>query len=117
MRGINFYHLENGDCPVQDYLDTLSNKQVEKAFFVLDLIENLDIVPSKFFKKLEATNDIWEARIQYGNNIFRLFGFFDGNSLIILNHAFTKKTRKTPAKEIKIAECRKKEYFTRRRSL
>jgi hypothetical protein len=25
MRKINFYHLENGDCPVQDYLDTLSN--------------------------------------------------------------------------------------------
>jgi hypothetical protein len=79
MRKINFYHLENGDCPVQDYLDTLSNKQVEKVFFVLDLIENLNIVPSKFFKKLEATDDIWEA------------------------------------KEIKIAECRKKEYFTRRR--
>ncbi len=115
MREINFYHLENGDCPVQDYLDSLSNKQVEKAFFVLDLIENFDIVPSKFFKKLEATDDIWEARIQYGNNIFRLFGFFDGNNLIILNHAFTKKTQKTPDKEIKIAERRKKEYFSRRR--
>jgi phage-related protein len=115
MRKINFFHLENGDCPVQDYLDTLSNKQVEKVFFVLDLIENLDIVPSKFFKKLEATDGIWEARIQYGNNIFRLFGFIDGNDLIILNHAFTKKTQKTPAKEIKIAECRKKEYFARRR--
>ena len=115
MREINFYHLENGDCPVQDYLDTLSNKQVEKVFFVLDLIENLDIVPSKFFKKLEATDDIWEARIQYGNNIFRLLGFLDGNELVIFNHAFTKKTQKTPAKEIKIAERRKKEYFSKRR--
>ena len=115
MRKINFYHLENGDCPVQDYLDTLSDKQVEKVFFVLDLIENFNIVPSKFFKKLEATDDIWEVRIQYGNNIFRLFGFFDGNDLIILNHAFTKKTQKTPEKEIKIAERRKKEYFSIRR--
>jgi phage-related protein len=115
MREINFYHLENGDCPVQDYLDSLSNKQAEKVFFVLDLIENFDIVPGKFFKKLEATEDIWEVRIQYGNNIFRLFGFLDGNDLVVLNHAFTKKTQKTPAKEIKIAECRKKEYFSRRR--
>jgi phage-related protein len=115
MLKISFYHLENGDCPVHDYLDTLSNKQVEKVFFVLDLIENLAIVPSKFFKKLEATDDIGEARIQYGNNIFRLLGFLDGNELIIFNHAFTKKTQKTPAKEIKIAECRKKEHFTRRR--
>ena len=44
MRKIIFYRLENGECPVQNYLDSLSNKQVEKVFFVLDLIENCDIV-------------------------------------------------------------------------
>jgi len=44
-----------------------------------------------------------------------LFGFFDGNELVVLNHAFTKKTKKTPKKEIKIAEQRKKDYFSRRR--
>ena len=111
MRKIIFYRLENGECPVQNYLDSLSNKQVEKGFFVLDLIENCDIVPSKFFKKLEATDDIWEARIQHGNNIFRLFGFFDGKDLVVLNHAFTKKTQKTPAREIKTAERRKNDYL------
>jgi phage-related protein len=40
-----------------------------------------------------------------------LFGFFDGDDLIVLNHAFTKKTQKTPKKEIKITAQRKKEYF------
>lgn len=115
MREISFYRLENGKCPVEDYLDTLSNKQVEKVFFVLDLIETIDLVPRKFFKKLEATNDIWEVRIQHGNNIFRLFGFLDGNALVVLNHGFTKKTQKAPQKEIKIAEQRKKDYFARRR--
>jgi len=115
MRKIFFYHLENGRCPVTDFLDSLSNKQVEKVFFVLDLIETLNIVPRKFFKKLEST-DLWEVRIQHANNIFRLLGFFDGNELIILNHAFTKKTQKTPQKEIKIAEQRKKDYFSRRLS-
>ena len=38
-----------------------------------------------------------------------------GNELVILNHAFTKKTQKTPKKEIKKAEQRKKEYFLQRR--
>lgn len=116
MKKIIFYNLENGECPVLNYLDSLSNKQVEKIFFVLDLIENFDIVPSKFFKKLEAADDIWEARIQFGNNIFRILGFCDGNDFIILNHAFTKKTQKTPDEEIKISERRKKEYFSTRRS-
>ncbi len=117
MRKILFYHFENGNCPIEDYLESLSNKQVEKVFFVLDLIENIDIVPRKFFQKLEATDDIWEVRIQHGNNIFRLLGFFDSNDLVVLNHAFTKKTQKIPKKEIKIAEQRKKDYFSRRRQV
>jgi phage-related protein len=74
MRKIIFYQLENGKSPVTDFLESLSNKQVEKVFFVLDLIETIDIVPRKFFKKLEST-DLWEVRIRYANNIFRLLGF------------------------------------------
>lgn len=65
MRKTIFYRFENGKCPVEDYLESLSNKQVEKVFFVLDLVENFDIVPRKFFKKLESTDDIWEVRVQY----------------------------------------------------
>ena len=114
MKKIIFYHLENGKSPVADFLESLTNKQVEKVFFVLDLIETIDIVPRKFFKKLEST-DLWEIRIQHANNIFRLLGFFDGNELIVINHAFTKKSQKTPKREIRIAEQRKKDYFSRRR--
>ena len=115
MREIIFYRTQNDKCPVEEFLNSLSNKQVEKVFFVLDLVENLNIVPRRFFKKLESTNHIWEVRIQYGGNIFRLLGFFDGAELVVLNHAFTKKTQKTPKKEIKIAEQRKKDYLTSRR--
>jgi len=100
MRKIIFYHLDNGKCPVQDYLNALSQKHIEKVFFVFDLIEQINIVPRKFFKKLEATDDIWEARVRHGNNIFRFLGFFDGNELVILTHAFTKKTQKRQKKKL-----------------
>ena len=70
MIAINFYRTEDNKCPVEEYLETLSNKQVEKVFFVLQLVESLDIVPRKFFKKLESTDNIWEVRVQLGNNIF-----------------------------------------------
>jgi phage-related protein len=115
MREISFYRLASGKCPVEEYLESLTTKQVEKVFFVLDLLETIDVVPRKFFKKLEATDDIWEVRIQHGNNIFRLLGFFDGNEIVVLNHAFTKKSRKAPKKEIQIAEQRKKDHFSSRR--
>jgi len=111
MRNIIFYRLKSGKCPVEDFFDSLTDKQFEKISFVLDLIEQLDIVPQKYFKKLKGTDDIWEVRIQYGNNIFRLLGFFDTKKVFVLNHAFTKKTQKTPVKEISLSEQRKTEYF------
>jgi phage-related protein len=111
MRKIKFYRLETGKCPVEEYFDSLTNKQFEKITFVLDIIEQLDIVPRKFFKKLQSTDEIWEVRVQQGNNIFRILGFFDGKDLVILNHAFTKKSQKIPQKEIATAEKRKRNYF------
>lgn len=92
-------------------MDSLTNKQFEKISFVLDLIEQIDIVPRKYFKKLRDTDDIWEVRVQHGNNVFRILGFFDSNDLVILNHAFTKKSQKIPKKEIVTAEKRKHNYL------
>ena len=49
--------------------------------------------------------------MQQGGNIFRLLGFFDGATLIILTNGFAKKTQKTPSEEIRLAEARKYDYF------
>ena len=111
MRNIIFYRLKSGKCPVEDFFDSLTDKQFEKIAFVLDLIEQLDIVPHAYFKKLKGTDDIWKVRIQYGNNTFRLLGFFDTKNVFVLNHAFIKKTQKTPRNKIAISEQRKREYL------
>jgi len=76
MREIRFYKLETGKSPVEEFFDSLTNKQFEKISFVLDLIEQIDIVPRNYFKKLRGTEDIWEVRVQHGNSIFRNLGFF-----------------------------------------
>ncbi|MCF8111754.1 MAG: type II toxin-antitoxin system RelE/ParE family toxin [Desulfobacteraceae bacterium] len=111
MRKIVFYRFENGKCPVEEFFNSLTNKQFEKIAFVLDLIEQIDVVPKNYFKKLKDTDDIWEIRAQHGNNIFRILGFFDGKDFLILNHAFTKKSQKIHRKEITLAEKRKQHYF------
>jgi len=113
MKRISFYSLANGRKPVAEYIKSLTSSQAEKVVFVLELIETIEIVPTKFLKKLKGTDDLWEVRIRQGRDIFRLLGFLDGDELLILNHAFTKKTQKTPRKEIKIAEQRKKEYLAK----
>ena len=99
---------------MEEFLDSLSGKQAQKIAWVLQLIEDMDIIPVQYFKKLVNTDDLWEVRIQAGNNIFRLLGFMDGEKWVVLNHGFQKKTQKTPKKEIQIAEVRKKDYLKRR---
>ena len=116
MREIIFYRMESGRCPVEEFLDSLDSKQAQKIAWVLQLVEELDVVPIQYFKKLASSEDIWEVRVQAGNNIFRMLGFLDGTDLVILNHAFQKKTQKTPPKEIRTAEKRKRDYLTRKGS-
>ena len=116
MREILFYRTSAGICPVEEYLDSLSGKQAQKIAWVLQLIEEFDAIPVQYFKKLVNTDEIWEVRIQVGGNIFRLLGFLDGGHLIVLNHAFQKKTQKTPKKEIMLAERRKRDYLDRKQS-
>lgn len=114
MKEIIFYKTVSEKCPVEEFLDSLTGKQAQKVIWVLRLIRELETIPGNYFKKLKNTDDIWEARIQVGNNTFRILGFFDGTDLIVMNHAFIKKTQKTPLNEIVIAEKRKKEYFERK---
>jgi phage-related protein len=75
----------------------------------------LESVPRQYFKKLVDSEGLYEVRIQFGNDIFRLLGFFDSGTLLILTNGFAKKTQKTPPQEIALAIRRKKDYLARRK--
>ena len=113
MKQIIFYKTESGESPVETYLSSLPTKAKEKVAWTLKLIRELEVVPTNYFKKLANTNDIWEVRISSCSNIYRILCFWDGKNLLILNHAFQKKTQKTPKQAIKIAEKRKAYYLRR----
>jgi hypothetical protein len=51
MRSVNFYRLPNGKSPVEEFLDSLAGKQAQKILWVLQLIEELDVIPRQYFKK------------------------------------------------------------------
>ncbi len=113
MRDIIFFKTETGRSPVEEFIDSLPSKQAQRVAWVLALVEEMEIVPTKYFKKLTNTDEIWEVRIVSGSNIYRILGFFDGPNLVVLNHAFQKKTQKTPSQAIKTAEDRKRSYFSK----
>lgn len=99
---------------MHEFLDELPGKAAQKVTWVLNLLEDLTVVPSMYLKKLVNSEEIWECRIQLGSNVYRIFCFFDGNSVIVLTHGLIKKTQKTPQREIERAEAYRKDYLQRR---
>jgi len=114
MREIIFYRTQTNECPIEQFLDSLNSKQAQKVTWVLQLIEELELIPATYFKKLTNTDDLWEIRVQQGNNIFRLLGFFDAENFVVLTNGFQKKTQKTPQSEMLLSEQRKKDYLIRK---
>jgi phage-related protein len=114
-RAVIFYKTDDGKCPVQEFLDSLSGKVAQKMLWTLSLLEDLEIVPSIYFKKLIGTDEIWECRIKYGSNIYRIFCFFDRHSIVVLTHGLVKKSQKTPQREIEKAESYRKDFLSRRK--
>lgn len=94
----------------QDFFAKQKEKVREKIVWTLELLEELPIIPGKFLKHIENTAGLYEFRVQSGNEIFRIFCFFDKGNLVIILTDFQKKTRKTPKKEIEKALKIKKEY-------
>jgi phage-related protein len=78
---------------------------------VLQIIVELDAIPKQYLKKL--TSEIWECRIQFGGNIYRVLSFF-GGAQVVLTHGFQKKTQKIPRPEIEKAESFRNDYLHRR---
>jgi phage-related protein len=82
-----------------------------KFNWTLKLISTVERVPVKYFKHIENSSGLYEIRVEFKSNIYRVFSFFDKGQLIILINGFQKKSKKTPKKEIEKAEKLKKQYF------
>src|SRR3972149_11217718 len=115
VRTIHVDRTFAGKWPVEEFLDSLPDRSAQKVIWVRRLVERLDIVPQQYFKKLVGSEDLWEIRAQMGGNSYRLLGFFDGATLLILTSGFSKKQQKTPMREIQIALQRKFDYLQRKK--
>lgn len=92
-----------------DYLNTLDNPTQDKFLYVLEILRTVDRIPTKFVKAIQ--DGLFELRIEFRSNIYRVFFVFDGNNIVVLFNAFQKKTQKTPAGEIERAKRLKEEYY------
>lgn len=95
-----------------DFYNPLDKKLKEKVDYVLQIIISVERISTKFFKHLD--DGIYEIRIEYKSDIYRIFSFFDEGRLIILLHGIKKKTQKIPRKEIDRAKELRREYYEKK---
>jgi phage-related protein len=94
-----------------DFYDVQPDKVKDKIEYVLFLITVSERIPSKFFKHISGTDGLYEIRVEYNGNIYRIFSCFDEGNLIVVFNGFQKKSQKTPGKEIEKALRIMTEYF------
>lgn len=94
-----------------DFYQEQNENVKSKIQYVLSLIKQVERVPEKFLKHLSSTDGLYEIRIEYQSNIYRIFCCFDEGRLVILFNGFQKKTQKTPKNEIDKALALMQEYF------
>jgi phage-related protein len=95
----------------EDFLLALDIRTQNKIHKIISLLETMDRVPSNYIKLVSGTKGLYEARVQLGSNIWRIFCFFDEGNLVILLNGFTKKTQRTPKSEIDKARILMRTYY------
>lgn len=92
----------------EDFFAKQPKKVQDKIIWTFELIEEVERVPTTYFEHID--DGIYEIRVKFGSNIYRIFSFLDKGKLIIAINGFQKKTQKTPKSEIKKAKKIRQEY-------
>ena len=77
-------------------------------------MESEDRIPVKFIRFLR--DELYELRMEYNSNIYRVFFIFDEGKIVVLFNGFQKKTQKTPNNEIEKALKIKEAYYGEKQS-
>lgn len=88
---VDFYHKENGDCPVDDFLESLDTKMRAKVLGAVALLEANGPQLREPYSKFIG-DGIFEIRAKQSSNITRVLYFFYIGKRIVLTNGFIKKT-------------------------
>ena len=106
------YEKENGESPVEDFINRLDVKMRAKVYGLLSILQDKgNMLREPYSKHLD--DGIFELRCKVGSNITRVLYFFYYEGTIVLTNGFVKKTQKTPPGEIALAKERRSDYIGR----
>ena len=103
---------ENGEVPVEEFLDSVNPKIRAKIFGLIAILQEKGNMLREPYSK-HLVDGIFELRCKFGSDITRVLYFFYCEGRIILTNGFVKKTRKSPKEEIQLAKERRKDFIER----
>ena len=77
----------------EEFYDNQTDKVKNKILWTLRVIRELDQIPEVYLKYIKNSSGLYEIRVQVGNNIFRVFCFFDVDNIVVIGHGFQKKSQ------------------------
>lgn len=97
------YRTTSGGRPVKDFLDGLTDGEVAAIVAGMKEVAEGGLAAAKHLR-----DDIYEVRADASTRSFRLLFSVEGRlgQILLSLSAFTKKTQKTPVRELELAEKR-----------
>jgi len=110
QRQVFLYETESGKSPVQQFIKSLKPKEQQKIAWGLKLIQDGFPFTEPYFKKITNVDDLWELRVTFGGNAFRLFYFEWLDKIIVVTNGISKKDSKDQNSGIELAKKFMNEY-------
>ncbi|MBL0699351.1 MAG: type II toxin-antitoxin system RelE/ParE family toxin [Desulfosarcina sp.] len=98
-----FYKSDSGKEPVRDWLKKLDKEDRKVIGEDIKTVQFGWPLGIPLVRKIET--GLWEIRIQLGNRVARIL-FTAHEGIMVFLHGFIKKTKKTPANDLKVAKQR-----------
>lgn len=106
---VEYYKLENGSKPAEDFILAQDYKMRAKIFSTLTYLEAMGPNLREPYSK-PLGDGIFEIRTKLGSDITRVLYFFVVGQKVILTNGFVKKTQKSPPGEIERAKRYRADY-------
>ncbi|GEO78027.1 type II toxin-antitoxin system RelE/ParE family toxin [Companilactobacillus mindensis] len=107
-----FYKRPNGKVEFMEFLEKIPYKDRIKLLATINNVQEYGIniaIKEQWVKKLDK--NLYELRSKVSNNIQRAIYFHYEKNSYVITHGFTKKTQKTPLKELRRGITLRNEYL------
>jgi phage-related protein len=106
------YKTDSGRSPVREFLSDLTPLEREEVWSVMAAVAQVGFALARHLR-----GDIYEVRVAFGGKAFRILFAAEGqkSQILLAVQAFEKKTNRTPARLIDLAEDRLIDWRSRAR--